>query len=93
MSKLKPVRKIVATTGQYTDANGDTKNRYQNIGTLFKRDDDSLCMKFDCMPVGNEWNGWANAYPLDDDKKAPAPARQPDPAQAPAPEFEDDIPF
>ena len=88
---MKRIRRAVATVGQYSTPDGKTKNRYQNVGTLFKRDDDgSLTMKVDAIPAGSEWNGWVNFYPIDDKK----PARPKPEPQAQIPEFEDDdIPF
>ena len=52
------------------------------------RDDNSVTLKIDSMPVGGEWNGWLNLYDLDDGQQAK-------PAQAaPAPSVpETDIPF
>ena len=64
---MKPLKKLVATTGKYTDRSGQEKNRYQRVGTLFQRDDGSLTIKLDCMPIG-EFNGWLSAYDLDENR-------------------------
>ena len=33
------IRDIAVKTGEYTDQNGQTKGRYQNVGSLMKSDD------------------------------------------------------
>lgn len=96
---MRKYKKLVATTGQYTGSDGQQKNRYQNVGTLFLRDDNTVCMKLDALPISNEWDGWINAYDLDDEnqQQGQQPARQAAPAPAPAPQpvpaFDDGIPF
>lgn len=94
---MKKIRKAVATIGKYTDANGNEKNRYVTIGGLFKRDDNTLCMKLDSVPVGADFNGWVNFYELDDEKpqaQAQAPAPQPQAAPQQAAALDDgDLPF
>lgn len=52
---------LAAVTGEYT-SNGQTKKRYQNMGAVFRRDDGSLCMKVECVPVGPGWSGWVNMF-------------------------------
>lgn len=85
---MKQFKKIVAANGKYTDAAGQEKTRYVTVGKAFMRDDNSVTLKIDSMPVGGEWNGWLNLYDLDDGQQAK-------PAQAaPAPSVpETDIPF
>lgn len=71
-------KQIVANVGKYKTKDRNTgetveKNRYQNCGTLFERDDGSLCIKLDCLPIGcPDWNGWMNFYDFKnfDDKPA-----------------------
>lgn len=85
---MKQFKKVVATVGKYTDANGQEKNRYVTVGKAFVRDDKSVSIKVDAMPVGPEFSGWLNLYDLDDEqprKAAPAPAM--------APVTDDDLPF
>ncbi len=90
---MKPFKKLVAITGTYTNREGQEKNRYQRVGTLFKRDDDSLVAKYECIPIG--WDGWANAYDLDEDRQQnnQAGMKKARAAAAPEPELDDDIPF
>lgn len=85
---MKQFKKVVATVGKYTDANGNEKNRYVNVGKAFIRDDKSVCIKVDSMPVGGEFNGWLNLYDLDEDRQQ-APAAKP----VPAPADDTDLPF
>lgn len=86
---MKQFKKIVAANGKYTDSAGQEKTRYITVGKAFVRDDNSVTLKIDAMPVGGEWNGWLNLYDLDEDRQQakPAPAA-PQPTVA-----ESDIPF
>ena len=84
---MKQWKKVVATVGKYTDANGNEKNRYVTVGRAFLRDDKSVSIKVDSMPVGPEFSGWLNLYDLDEDRQAPAAA------PAPAAKVDDDLPF
>jgi hypothetical protein len=88
---MKQFKKVVATVGKYTDANGQEKNRYVTVGRAFIREDKSVSIKVDSMPVGPEFSGWLNLYDLDEDRQGQAPARAA-PAPAPAP-VDDDLPF
>ena len=88
---MKQFKKVVATVGKYTDANGQEKNRYVTVGRAFIREDKSVSIKVDSMPVGPEFSGWLNLYDLDEDRQGQAPARS---APAPAPAAaDDDLPF
>ena len=86
---MKRIKRAVATVGKYTAKDGKEKNRYQNVGTLFKRDDDTVCLKLESIPIGPEFTGWINFYDIDSKPKQ----EKPKPQQT-IPEFEDDdIPF
>jgi len=85
---MKQFKKVVATVGKYTDANGNEKNRYITVGRAFIRDDKSVSIKLDSVPLGPEFSGWLNLYDLDEDRQA-APA----PAPAPAAKVDEDLPF
>ena len=63
------------------------KNRYVTVGKAFIRDDKSVSIKVDAMPVGPEFSGWLNLYDLDEDRQAPVAP------QAPAPKADEDLPF
>lgn len=88
---MKAIRKLVASNGEYKDASGDTKKRWQRVGTMFKGDDGEVSIKLDCIPVGNEWSGWVKAFPMDDNQQTPQQAH----AQPPSRDDGDsgDIPF
>jgi|TARA_Y100000034_G_C6603837_1_gene262749 hypothetical protein len=92
MKPIKPVPWLdaVVATGKYTDNQGNEKTRYVNIGTVFKRDDGSVCMKLDAVPVGvPDWQGWVNFF----DKK-PRNERRPDTvAKTGGDDLDDEIPF
>jgi hypothetical protein len=83
---MKQFKKVVASNGKYTDSQGQEKNRYITVGRAFLRDDKSVCIKIDAMPVGPEFTGWLNLYDLDED-------RQQAPAPAPAAKVDEDLPF
>jgi len=85
---MKQFKKVVATVGKYTDANGQEKNRYVTVGRAFIRDDKSVSIKVDSMPVGPEFSGWLNLYDLDEDRQAAPKA-----APAPAAKVDEDLPF
>ena len=85
---MKQFKKVVATVGKYTDANGNEKNRYITVGRAFIRDDKSVSIKLDSVPLGPEFSGWLNLYDLDEDRQQ-APAAAP----APAAKVDDDLPF
>ena len=87
---MKPIKKIVAVTGKYKDRQtGQEKNQYVRAGTLFQRDDGSLCIKLDSLPLG-EFNGWLNCYELDGETVKKDSGL----SATPTPEFHnDDIPF
>jgi hypothetical protein len=63
---------------------------------LFKRDDGSLTLKLDCIPVGApDWNGWISFYDIDNNrqqsnKSASGPHFD---DQGKGQGFDDDIPF
>jgi hypothetical protein len=85
---MKAIRKAVAVTGTY-QKDGEEKKRYQNCGLLFKREDDSLCLKLDALPLG-DFDGWINFYPLERDGSHPGSEKKPEKKED---NFEDDIPF
>ncbi len=65
---MRRYKKAVASCGEY-QSNGQTKKRYQNVGTLFERDDGSLCLKLDAVPVGPEFEGWINFFDFDEKRQ------------------------
>lgn len=85
---MKQFKKVVATVGKYTDANGQEKNRYVTVGRAFIRDDKSVSIKVDAMPVGPEFSGWLNLYDLDEDRQ-----QKPVAQAAPVVDDKDSLPF
>ena len=67
---------VTAVLGEYKNAQGEIKKRYAKIGALFSRDDGSMAIKMDVVPVGDEWNGWLNLYPDDYKKEVDQPSPQ-----------------
>tara|TARA_B100000749_G_scaffold278071_1_gene268079 strand:+ start:3944 stop:4219 length:276 start_codon:yes stop_codon:yes gene_type:complete len=62
MAGLKKVKNLVATMGKYTDTYGNEKSRYITVGSMFERQDGSVCLKLDAIPIGEEFTGWVNCY-------------------------------
>jgi len=93
---MKPLYDLTVKTGSYTDRDGQQKVRYLNIGKAFQRDDGSLTLKLDCLPVGiPEWNGWVNCYAVKtrngDGYNDAAP--KPQPRASDAAYGDEDLPF
>ena len=90
---------------KYTDREGNEKTRYTNLGSLLERDDGSLTLKLESLPIG--FTGWVNFYEPKAREEggkgeggSAAPARPQRQAAAPAPAADDlpgfqddDIPF
>lgn len=84
---MKRIKRIVAVTGTYKDQSGADKKRYTNIGSLFERPDGSMCFKLESVPVG--WDGWANMYEMDEQKKPADGGSSP----ATRDDLDSDVPF
>ena len=57
MSKLK--KEISCIVGQYTNAQGVSKNRYQRIGSIIETKNGDM-LKLDVIPLRDGgWDGWA----------------------------------
>ena len=57
MSKVK--KEISAIVGQYTNKDGQTKNRYQRIGSIIQTHKGEM-LKLDVIPLKDGgWDGWA----------------------------------
>lgn len=55
---------IVATTGEYTNNQGEQKKRYLTVGTLFVYDDGGMSIKLDAIPTN--FNGSLSIYDKQD---------------------------
>jgi hypothetical protein len=89
----------VATVGEYTDRNGQTKKRYLNVGSVFKNNK-GLFLKLDALPLSRDWSGFISFYePKPRDEAAPAgrsPRDMPErmsPSELKPHDFDDPIPF
>jgi hypothetical protein len=57
MSKI--TKEITAITGNYTNAQGQQKNRYQRIGSIIETKNGPM-LKLDVIPLKEGgWDGWA----------------------------------
>lgn len=92
MAKMTPFKRAAASTGSYTDRNGDTKKRWVNVGTLFKYEDGGLSLKLESVPVGEGWNGFISFFDIEDKRDG---ASKPAAASSPRESYDlnDDIPF
>lgn len=55
----KTIYEVVAKTGEYKDQNGQTKNRYQRIGSVIDTKSGPM-LKLDNIPLAEGgWTGWA----------------------------------
>ena len=90
---MKPIKKAVCTVGKYTDRNGQEKNQYVTVGKLMKREDGSVCLKMDSVPVN--FNGWINFYDLEENRPQQNAngMEQARAAAQPGDYQDDDIPF
>ena len=74
----RPTHDLAVKTGEYQDRNGQTKGRWQRIGTVFRHDDGGTSIKLDCLPVGiPDWDGWVSVFKREDQQGAQAGATQP----------------
>lgn len=67
-SKLKPIADIKFKAREYQDKEtGKMKGVWLTVGTLFSTPHGSnMSIKLDCVPTGNEWNGWLAVYKRED---------------------------
>ena len=57
MSKV--LKEVTATIGQYTNAQGETKHRYQRIGSVIQTKNGPM-LNLDVVPLKEGgWDGWA----------------------------------
>jgi hypothetical protein len=80
-------KEISCITGEYTNANGERKKRYQRIGSIINTKNGEM-LKLDVIPLREGgWDGWA--YINDPKPQGEQPRRQ-------SPGFDDmadDLPF
>ncbi len=94
MAKI--VKEISCIVGQYTNAQGENKNRYQRIGSIIETKNGEM-LKLDVLPLKeNGWDGWAYLNPPQPKEGQAQPSRQAPRQGRQRSEFEgmdDDIPF
>lgn len=56
---MKKIKDVVYSE-KYTASGGEEKTRYTNCGALLERDDGSLSIKLEAIPIG--FTGWLNCY-------------------------------
>jgi len=56
------IKDLVATTGEYTNKDGEVKKRYFTLGHIYETDDGSRWGTFKQLPVGTEWSGTFGIY-------------------------------
>ena len=75
MSKV--VKEITCIVGQYTNADGQQKNRYQRIGSVINTKNGPM-LKLDVLPLKEGgWDGWAYINDPKPDRDDDQPARKP----------------
>jgi hypothetical protein len=52
MSKLR--YKVMHKGGSYVDQNGEEKNRWNQVGSIFESENGKFSMKLELLPVGTE---------------------------------------
>ncbi len=59
----RPTHDLAVKTGEYQTRDGQSKGRWQRIGTVFRHDDGGTSIKLDCVPVGlPDWDGWVSVF-------------------------------
>ena len=93
---MQRIKNAVAANGSYTDSNGKECTNWVKCGGLLKKDDGSLVLKLDAMPVGGDFEGWINFFDIEDTTNVQTGRRSNGQSAAPAPvadDLDDDIPF
>ncbi len=89
----KIVYEVVASTGTYTDRDGNEKKRYVTCGKVFENDQGYLSIKLDTVPVGPEWSGWFSLFEPKARETSPMTAHSTGKGNAFQPQSDDDVPF
>lgn len=79
---------VMASTGTYTDKNGQEKRRWLKCGIVMSTKTGGLAMKLEAVPVGSD--GWFSLFePKARDDVAQAPRKQ----SGSVADMDSDIPF
>jgi hypothetical protein len=65
---------VMASTGTYTDKNGQEKRRWLKCGIVMSTKTGGLAMKLEAVPVGSD--GWFSLFEPKAKDDAPAPSKQ-----------------
>lgn len=79
---MEKIKDAVAAVGEYNKG-GEIKKRYQKVGSLFQRDDGSLSLKLESIPLSVDWNGWLNFYDPYNKREGQQQQQQPPQQQKP----------
>jgi hypothetical protein len=91
MSKI--VKELTCIVGTYTNAKGESKNRYQKIGSIIETRNGEM-LKLDVIPLKDGgWDGWAYMNDPYDDGGVPNPQVNRTPRTGNFDNMADDIPF
>lgn len=86
----KVTKEITVITGQYTNKDGQQKNRYQRIGSVIETKNGPM-LKIDVIPLKDGgWDGWAYMNEPRDEQQ---PQRQPRQQRGSGFDDMDDAPF
>ena len=102
----KKIKDLAVKTGSYTDRNGETKNRYENVGSILEMDDGGkmMLLKRSFNPAGVPFKDGSDQIiisvfdvkPRDGEgsfQEAPRAASTAAPAPANGGGFDEEIPF
>ncbi len=97
----KKIKDLAVKTGSYTDRNGETKGRYENVGSILQMDDGSkmMLLKRSFNPAGVPFKDGSDQIiismfdPKDKDGGSSAPQSAPATAARPAVDYDESIPF
>jgi len=91
----KKIRDLAVKTGEYTTPQGETKGRYQNVGSLMKTDDggEFVILNRWFNPAGVPNPDSRDSVLVSCFKPREQNAPQPAPQAAPSADFDDAIPF
>lgn len=97
----KKIKDLAVKTGSYTDRSGETKVRYENVGSILQMDDGSkmMLLKRSFNPAGVPFREGSDQIvislfdPKEKDGGAPGPQAAPAAASPAKVDFDADIPF
>lgn len=61
---MKPTHNLVFSE-KYENKDGEEKRRYTTVGKLFRREDGSVTIKLETLPISPQFNGWLSVYKIE----------------------------